>query len=475
MAADHHTLRIWAFMAIEYDLVIFGATPEGVSAADRAIQLGARVALICQGADGRRSPLLHQGLLDSLQLAAIQPPNETVSSPWQWLQQRSTLIADTLSDPDLPGLMVRGCDVISEMGQVVSDRPLTITTATRRLTTRAIVLATGCQPKVPAISGFATLPYETPMSLLRRERLPTSVIIFGGHPESLSLAQLLRQWGVTVHLLTPHSRLLSHEDAAVSDWIAAQLITEGVTLHLDARATEVSQQAGAIAVKLADSHLTAETVVVASNRPYLAGLGLDDWLDLDRPLEVNAFLQTRHPRIYACGAVLGGYEAAAIAREEAHTAVENAIFWNRRRMDYRVLPYALTTRPIFARVGLTAVQAQQRYPESELLIHRQPVSDLPKAQWRESITGFCQVIAHRQGSLLGVHGVGPQADEWVQTAAWLMQQDIPWWTIAQLPASPDSLATLIQHACQQWERDRWRPGQWRRDWADNWCNWRRSR
>lgn len=460
-------------MAIEYDLVILGGTPEGIDAAARATQLGARVALVLQGLDGRRSPLLTHGLFTAMQT----PPAPVASplSPWQRVRQRAHLIADALTSEDFQRLMVQGCDVIAETAQWLSDRPLTLATAARQFTTRAVLLATGSHPAIPAIAGLATVPYETPDTLLRRETLPQTVAILGGSPEGMALAQLLRRWGVGVTLMTPQPRLLSQEDADVSDWITAQLTAEGVDLHLNALLTEVVAVEGGIMLKLPHKMLTTDALVMATQAlPNLVNIGLEPWLRSDRPLAVNAFLRTQHPRIYACGAVLGGYEAPAIARQEAHIAVANAIFWNHRRINYRSLPYALPTHPEMARVGLTEAQALQRYGRNELLIARQTLYENPQAQWRESTTGFCKLIAHRDGALLGGHGVGPEASAWIQTIAWCMHHAISWKQLVRSPVLPDSLTSLLQQASQQWERDRWQHGQWRRDWAENWCNWRRS-
>jgi pyruvate/2-oxoglutarate dehydrogenase complex dihydrolipoamide dehydrogenase (E3) component len=110
-----------------------------------------------------------------------------------------------------------------------------------------------------------------------------------------------------------------------------------------------------------------------------------------------------------------------------------------------------------------------------VLVAHQTLYDNPKAQWLGNTSGFCKLIAHRNGRLLGVHGIGPDANEWVQTLSLLMAQKTPWWAIADAPTLPYSLTDLLRQATQQWQRDRWQPGRWRRDWAENWCNWRRSR
>ena len=220
---------------------------------------------------------------------------------------------------------------------------------------------------------------------------------------------------------------------------------------------------------------TATLVIAPRPIPNTDDLGLEKCLPGDRPITVNAFLQTEHPQIYLCGAALGGYELPAIARQEVRWAVQNALFWPRHRVNYDAIPYDLPTQPPMARVGFTEPQARQRFSRDDILVARQSLYCNPRAQWQESTVGFCKLIGHRDGRLLGCHGVGPEAPEWVQTVAALMAQKTPWWRLANLPTLPYSLTELLRQATQQWESDRWQPGQWRRDWAENWCNWQRSR
>ncbi|NER85121.1 MAG: NAD(P)/FAD-dependent oxidoreductase [Leptolyngbya sp. SIO1D8] len=403
-------------------------------------------------------------------------PLSSAQTPWQWAIQRATLIADILTSEDFTQLLVQGIDVIAETGQLVSDRPLQVETDSRQLTTRAVLLATGSLPRLPAIPGLETVPYETAEAFLRRESLPESVAIVGSTPLALMLCQILCRGQIPVSLITPNASLLNQEDPDVSRWMTAQLRAEGAQLRLATQVAAITQIDSGVSLNLPDATITAETVIIAvSPAPNLTAIQLEkDWSG-DRSLLVNPYLQTQHPRIYACGSVLGSEGMPAIARQEARLAVNNALFWNRQRIDYCALPYGLLTQPAMARVGLTELQAKHRYQEDELLIHRQSLYENPKAQWSASTIGFCKLIAHRNGQLLGCHGVGPEASEWVQTISLLMGQKTPWYAISRYPTIPHSLSDLLRQTAQQWEHDRWQPGKWRRDWAENWFNWRRSR
>lgn len=469
-------------MAVDYDLVILGGTPEGYEAATQAMRYGARVALILQDLEGARSPLYERGLLQlTPDHPLAKPSSSSTVTAWQWAKQQAALIADTLTGNALQELMVQGVDVIAERGKIIRDRPVTVTTVTRKLTTRTVLIATGNQCRAPSLTGLDDIAYDTPTTFWRREHLPTSTVILGGQPEGLALAQWLASWQVTVTVVTAQTELLHQEDPEISDWLAAQLRAAGIDLRLGAQVVEVGQPTtdmaeSAIALKLTDDIITASTLVVAARPlPNTDGLGLEHCLARPSKLTVNPFLQTAHSRIYACGAAIGGYELPAIARQEAQLAVHNALFWQRRRVDYSTLPYDLPTQPPMARVGLTEPQAIKRFGADQVLVAKQSLYDNPAAQWRDSTVGFCQLIAHRDGRLLGGHGVGPEAQEWVQTVALLITNKVPWWRMANFPALPYSLTELLRQTAQQWEGDRWQPGQWRRDWAENWCNWRRSR
>ncbi|MEO1094064.1 MAG: NAD(P)/FAD-dependent oxidoreductase [Cyanobacteria bacterium J06638_28] len=463
-------------MVVDYDLVILGGTPEGYEAAQYAAQLGARVALILQGLDGQRSPLQTQSMIwQALRPGSVDAPEPNRDAAWQWAVQRATLIADTFTRDAPPQLMMQGVDVISEQGHIVSDRPLKVATPSRQLTTRGILLATGSVRAAPTIPALAAIPYQTPEEFLRRETLPSSVAILGSDPLGLTLCQILCRWGIATTLVTPQSTLLNREDPRISQWIKAQLMAEGARLFLESNIkTITSTGEGHIDLHLPEATVTAETLVLAQPpMPHVAGMNLEERLG-SPSLKVNRYLQTAHPRIYACGAVMGGYGLPAIARQEARIAVNNALFWNRQVIDYCTLPYHLPTEPAMARVGLTEPQAQKRYGASSLLVGYQPLYDMPKAHWQESTLGFCKLIAHRNGQILGGHSVGPEATEWMQALAMLMTHKIPWWEIAAFPTLPDSLMDILRQTTQQWERDRWLPGQWRRDWAENWFNWRRN-
>lgn len=123
---------------------------------------------------------------------------------------------------------------------------------------------------------------------------------------------------------------------------------------------------------------------------------------------------------------------------------------------------------------MTEAQARQRYG-TDIRVLQQAFSDSLEAHLLEEPTGFCKLVAHRNGTLLGAALVGPQASDLVQTLALLVGQPDGMVKLADFPAIPQTLTDLLVGAAQLWQQQRWQPGRWRRDWAENWFNWRRSR
>ncbi len=452
-------------MAVDYDLVVLGWTVAAQQAAQQAAQRGARVAWVqgwCPLAPERSPryrPLLLQGLLTLR--PSPQGDLEQHRAAWQECQQRAHFTATLLTQDDPETVRAQGVDVIAEAGQVTGDRPLRVVTATRHLTTRTLLVATG-RP-----AAIAPNQDPDPSYWLTQPSLPPALEMAGNTPLSLVLAQYFKRWGVAVTLTAPERSLVSLVDPDVADWLLAHLQADGVVFH-DTPPTKGNMPAPTTAP------LPLASVIPHPSPSSLKDYGLDRWFACDRPLPVNRFLRTHHPRIYACGSVLGGVEGAAIAAQEAQIAVDNALFWPHRCIDYRTLPYHLPTVPPLAQVGLTEPQAKQRYGQGSIRVARIPLHSLPLAQWRGTTTGFCKLIAHRNGQLLGAHGAGVHAPEWIQTIALLIAQRCPWWAMARQSFVPDSALAILHQAVQGWEGDRWQPGTWRRDGAENWFNWRRS-
>ena len=483
-------------MAVDYDLVIVGGTLEAREAATSAASLGARVALVEPELD-RANPLAQLYRQAFLQVAKLiqqgrqwnvlaatpvsdQEPNRPTLE-WSVLNQWVDAVVANLADVRSPPVMAdQGVDVMGGSGQFVKRPRLAFEVGKRLLTARSYLLAAGAQSSLPIHPPLPKhcFTLDTFEHLAKLPHCPPRLAIIGATPAALELAQTFNYLGSQITIVTPAASLLPTEDLEVVRLIQAQLEADGVRILLRTQISDIQSTASETVIRLQDQSLAADAVLIASSpTPQVSKLNLDSvgvrWNQ--RQVAVNRHLQTTRSRIYACGSLLGGYGLSAIARFEAEIAVKNALFLPSQAIDYQGLPYSFFTTPEVGRVGLTETQANQIYGESEAVwAFKAPFKSVDKAQMLSGVTGFCKLIGRPNGEILGAHIVGMQASELIQSLALAMNQGATLATISQFPAIPATLSTVMTQAADQWRQRHWQIGDWRRDWAENWFNWRRS-
>ena len=416
-------------MAVDYDLVIIGGTLAGRQAAIAASQTGARVALV-------EPPNVVQQQIDA-------------DNRRRHLHQLGTWPDHSGFSPllDWEGLAGRGVDLLVGEPQLLSADLPTFQVAERRLSARAGLLAMDCHPR---LYGFKALSHDVLRSPTEFVRRPPSrqIAIVGQQAASVEWAFALAGSAIETTLILPGDRVLPAEDVDIQRLVAAQLQAVGVRLVPEAALPAVN----------ADQILLTDT-----GRPRLVGLERAA-MQSDERIKTNAFLQTTHPRLYAVGAILGGENRAALAQQEILVAVHNALFLRNRVMTYDRICYDIQSLTPIGRVGLTEQQARQFNADVRVYQCSQELAPPPYA------LNFCKLITTTEQRLLGAHLMGPAAADAAALLAQQLGRPITAWA-----GPPSTLSELIAQAIAQANQHRWQPGQWRRDWAENWFNWRRSR
>ncbi|MFQ4139653.1 FAD-dependent oxidoreductase [Nodosilinea sp. PGN35] len=461
-------------MTVDYDAVILGGTVQGREAAALAVRQGARVALVESSGEVEGRVRRQIGLVA---LAACH------SQGWAALQgQVKALESVAYPHLSLDGLATSGVDVVLESGQL-SPRPnLAVTTATRRLSARGYLLAPGSEVTLPDIPGLVETPYLTLDTLLDLKALPEAAIVLGRSAAAIALAQALARLGCSTTLVTRGDQLLPTEDPDMSAFVEALLEAAGVTLKLSTR-LEAIYHKDSFEVLLANGDLLkAPTLVLATAaHPALGPLNLSSIgvhpqtvHGVATALPVDDRLATAHSRVFACGPALGGYWADATDHSDVAIALGNALYLPWRRFSHLNRPALLSTTPEYGRIGLTAHLARRWYGSAATVV-QVPFGALLKAHCGSDITGFCRWVVGADGRLLGAQICGPGASELIHTVALAIYQKIPLQRLQQVPTLPYSLAEILPLLVGEWQRQRWQQGTWRRDWAENWFNWRRSR
>lgn len=495
-------------MSVDYDLVVIGGGRVGMSAAVRAARLRARVALVEQGVTlevpaaidhavlldaGHRIRQLHSATEIGLSTPSLAEPSLVSTRLVEWAQAVRTKVAAPRSPAVLSSL---GIEVITDSGEFYRKPNVGFVVGGRALRSRAYLLAAlpyrSVLPDIDDGTALQAMGYLTPKTIL--QRLPTlqpssSIVIVGPESAGVELAQALVRLRFQVTLIVRGACILSRADPEAACLLQAQLEADGVQVLTQTTVTQVRDIAGKKWVQTEDwagkpsgSSLSSRHLAIEADEILLAtGYEPDATrLNLDAVnircgrggIEVNRYLQTAHPRVYACTQARDD-NAPQWAVERARVAVNNALFLPVTTFDDRAIPSVVYTDPELAQVGLTAPEAVQQYGK-DVVILRQTFKSLARAEVQGELTGFCKFVVRRNGRLLGATIVGPQASELIGTIALALQQQQSVQTLAKLVLPTGTLAEILSQTANEWQRLRFQQNTLLQNLVEGWLNLRRS-
>lgn len=292
-----------------------------------------------------------------------------------------------------------------------------------RVSSRAIILATGAEPLLPELPGLTDIDYLTSENLWSLDSLPQRLLVLGGGPIGSELSQAFQRLGSQVIQLERGDRIMPREDADASEAVMLKLCGEGVDLRLNHQAlsVEIHPQTGQSSLLVENAAGDQESIefdrllVAVGRKPRLHGYGLETLgllPDQAQGIDTNSYLQTLYPNIYACGDLIGPYQFTHAASHQAWHATVNALFGELKRfpVDYTYLPWATFTDPEVARVGLNEQEAKAQGIAYE--VTRYGLDDLDRAIADNQAYGFIKVLTPPgKDKILGVTLVGPHAGD----------------------------------------------------------------
>ncbi|MEA5390413.1 FAD-dependent oxidoreductase [Cyanobium gracile UHCC 0139] len=419
------------------NLIVIGAGAAGLVTAYIAATVRAKVTLVEQhrmGGDCLNTGCVpSKALISTARLAARlrhadrygltpQEPRVELRRVLERVRQKVAAVAPHDSVERYTAL---GVDVRLGQARLISPWSVAITAADGSetvLTARAIVLATGAAPVIPALPGIDTvrvLTSETLWDALAEHPSPRpSLVVLGGGPIGCELAQALAQLGLPVTLLQRNDRLLPREDPEVGALLREVLERDGVRVHPGCRVERVRPVAsGGVQVEAVVDGATLcveadELLCAVGRQARLEGHGLEALgIPSGRTIDTDPHLQTLYPNIYAAGDAAGPWQFTHTAAHQAWYAAVNGLFDPVRfAVDGRVIPRTTFTDPEVARVGLNETEATARGVGFE--VTRFPLAELDRAIVESAETGFVKVLTvPGRDRILGVTIVAEQAGE----------------------------------------------------------------
>ena len=407
---------------IETDVLVIGAGSAGLSVAAGAVQMGARVVLVEAGEMG--GDCLNTGCVPSKALIAAAhaawaphragafgitatPGQVDYAAVMDHVQDVIARIAPVDSQERFEGLGVR---VIRGWAKFVSPREMSV--GDHVIRARRIVLATGSRPVVPPIPGLDDVPYLTTETLWDLRDRPGHLVILGGGPIGIEMAQAHRRLGAEVTVIEA-GRALGREDAEAAGLVLDSLRAEGVTLHEGAGAAAVSGAAGQITVELDDGRRVTGThlLVATGRRAVTEGLGLEaaGIATTRTGIRTDDRMRTTNRRVYAIGDAAGGAQFTHLAGYHAATILRPILFGLPARVRNDHVPRVTYADPELAQVGLTEAEAREVHGE-EIEALRFDLAHVDRAIAERRTRGFVRVMVHR-GRPVGVTIVGEGAGE----------------------------------------------------------------
>jgi dihydrolipoamide dehydrogenase len=433
-------------MPDSFDVIVIGAGTGGYSAALRSATLGKSVALV-ERDERLGGTCLLRGCIPTKALLQSAAVMDQVNRSEEWGVAAS-------GEPDWPKVLSFKDKVVdklvSGLTSLVKARKIEVVRGTaklagpgsvevdgRSLEVKAVVLATGSQPKLlPGMEvGDRVITSDQALGL---DRIPKSAVVIGAGAVGLEFASMYRSFGAEVTLIEALDRLAPLEDVDISKEVARAFRKRGITAHSGAKVQDVKESGQGVSVTFeaggkAQEVQTEICLVAVGRGPITDGLGAEETgIELDRGyVKVDGQLQSSVQGVWAIGDVCTSpFQLAHVSIAEGIAVAERIAGQEVAELDYAGVPRVTFSTPEISSVGLTEAQARER--GLDVVTDTFSMQGLGKANILAE-GGSCKVVAEKDGAVLGIHLIGPHVTDLVAEAM----------LITNWEAIPTEVAALI--------------------------------
>ncbi|HME45572.1 MAG TPA: FAD-dependent oxidoreductase [Syntrophorhabdales bacterium] len=418
----------------DFDIGIFGGGSAGLTVAAGAAQAGAKTLLVEK--EGRLGgDCVYYGCVPSKTLIRTAQVYHLMRNA-----QEFGLPEVGLGIPDYRNIAKRIQSVISTIQKYDSEERFcklgakveygnasfvdehAISLNGKRHSAKYWVIATGSSAAIPPVEGLKATPYITNKEIFSLDKLPASMVIVGGGPIGIEVAQAFTRLGTKVFVVEFLGQILNADDRDMTDLTMNVLKSEGVEFYLDSAVKSTRTVGNEIEVVFqkgdGTQSIRAETLLVATGRKVnLEGLGLENiGVVFDkRGLKLDERLRTTQKHIFGAGDVTGVYQFTHAAGYEGGIVVSNAIFHFPRKADYTYMPWVTYTDPELASIGMNEKSAKAKGINYSVWSEDFINNDRSLAEGEN--TGKIKMLLDEKEKPIGIQILGPQAgdllSEWV--------------------------------------------------------------
>ena len=408
------------------DICVIGGGSGGLSVASGAAQMGAKVVLFEGGKMG--GDCLNYGCVPSKALlAAAKAAHHAHGNPAMGVKGAAAqvdfgavkdhvanVIAGIAPHDSPERFRSLGVTVIEDYASFTSPRQ--VEGGDIRVEAKYTVISTGSSAFIPPIPGLDGVPFHTNETIFTDRTMPKHLIVIGGGPIGIEMAQAHRRLGSRVTLIEAAPSIMIRDDAALVSILRARLIEEGIDIIEGAGVTGVSGKAGAIDVAVEGRTPVSGTqlLVAVGRRPNLDRLNLDAAkIEVARPgIVTDRRLRTSNRRVFAIGDAAGRQQFTHIAGYHAGIIIRNILFRLPAKIDDSAVPWVTYTDPELAHVGLTQAEAKSKGIAVTRVEAALADNDRCRAEARTE--GMVVGLTDKKGRILGASILAPGAGEMIQ-------------------------------------------------------------
>ncbi|MBL8170452.1 MAG: dihydrolipoyl dehydrogenase [Acidobacteria bacterium] len=425
-------------MAEQFDVTVIGAGPGGYVAAIRAAQVGLKTAIIERDKNLGGTCLL-RGCIPTKELLHAAHVYDLVSDPNEFGISVEGVKLDfgkvmTRKNKTVGGLS-KGVEflmkkhkitVFKGQGKLAGKGRVTVTDASgnvQDVPTRHVIIATGSAPRLLPNVQLQTPRVVTSDELLDFDHVPKSLVVLGAGAVGVEFASVFSRFGSEVTIIELLPRLVPIEDEETSAELAKAFRRRNINVLVNTRFESASIVGEQVEIRYTGADgkpgvLTTDTLLVAiGRRPVTDGLGLENTrCEIERGyIQVDEFMRTAEPNVYAVGDVVPTPWLAHVASKEGCLAAEHIAGRNPKPINYNLVPNCTYCEPEIGSVGLTEAKAKEK--GYQVKVGKFPFTALGKAKILGETEGFIKVIADaKYDEVLGVHMIGPHATDLLSEA-----------------------------------------------------------
>ena len=445
------------------DICVIGAGSGGLSLAAGASQMGAKTVLVEKAKMG--GDCLNYGCVPSKALIAagkaafhaekaaefgidMSPSHIDFAKVQAHIASVIASIAPHDSVERFEGL---GVKVIQESARFID--PTHIMAGPTKIHAKYFVIATGSVATIPDIKGLASLSYHTNTTLFQLTKPPQHLIILGGGPMGVEMAQAYKRLNCQITLIEKN-QILMREDPELVTIIRNQLLAENITIKENATVTSLHPQPAGFAVNFtvanathADRIIGTDLLLATGRTPYTAGLQLEKAgvTYNNTGIVVDRRLRTSTKHIFAIGDVTGPPQFTHLAGYHASIVLKNILFRWPAKTNLTHIPRVTYTDPELATIGLNAQQASEQIGKNRLHILSWPYKKNDRAVANKTSLGMIKVILNKRGRVIGAAIVGASAGELITPWILAVQYKMHIAKMAQFTAPYPTLSEISKH------------------------------